>query len=647
MQCLEKNSCGHQGYESSANRPILSLELDPKYKIATVDEALQKHFSIKEKSGSCIKCQNKRSDRRCITKPSEILMVQLNRTDDYRRHEHNEDPINFEGNIQLRKEYFDPQAEGIKNITYELTSVILRSGPNTYSGHYTIIVKGRTGKWTLIDDTETKPINFSNFCREPENKKNAYLFVYTRLSRNPSEDRMFRYNKIFTQDRVSKRLGITRKDGPELLNWSSGTRGPPGLLKMMDMVDSGTQTSPGNASALFANTTASSARQEPRTRIVTKSFISDSSSSDSSVASRKQMPRPALFTDSEISDSESNKSALSLSRSELSPMSVTDDGIEPIPRGSERQPSNKEIMDSNIELMRLLIAFKNQKKFSPPESYQKKAEESSQPSNADLLSSNIEIMRQVIALKNEKKFCPPESSQKQGEDISQISTAEILNSNAEIQRSNAEIIRLLKEQKKSSPPQSSRRQGEGQSQPLTEKILSSNAEILRVLKTLKAQKNPPVSETSQKRIGEPSQQQPITAELLSSNAEILKLLKTLKAQKSSSFASRSSKRKDSYLQPVDGTSDPAGPLMTDDQFEMKAYTEGRPYHNKNSWLRIQYIEYQSSDRENPDKSCRVPLDFAVRGYPVNLLKNPCDSGINADLISILGNLKEDDDIMVD
>ena len=604
MQCLEKNSCGHQGYESSANRPILSLELDPKYKIATVDEALQKHFSIKEKSGSCIKCQNKRSDRRCITKPSEILMVQLNRTDDYRRHEHNEDPINFEGNIQLRKEYFDPQAEGIKNITYELTSVILRSGPNTYSGHYTIIVKGRTGKWTLIDDTEAKPITFSNFCREPKNKKNAYIFVYTRLSRNPSEDRMFRYNKIFTQDRVSKRLGITRKDGPELLNWSSGTRGPPGLLKMMDMVDSGTQTSPGNASALFANTTASSARQEPRTRIVTKSFISDSSSSDSSVASRKQMPRPALFTDSEISDSESNKSASSLSRSELSPMSVTDDGIEPIPRGSERQPSNKEIMESNIELMRLLIAFKNQKKFSPPESYQKKAEESSQPSNADLLSSNIEIMRQIIALKNEKKFCPPESSQKQGEDISQNSTAEILNSNAEIQRSNAEIIRLLKEQKKSSPSQSSRRQGEGQSQPLTEEILSSNAEIL-------------------------------------------KLLKTLKAQKSFSSASRSSKRKDSYLQPVDGTSDPAGPLMTDGQFEMKAYTEGRPYHNKNSWLRIQYIEYQSSDRENPDKSCRVPLDFAVRGYPVNLLKNPCDSGINADLISILGNLKEDDDIMVD
>jgi len=504
--CEGEEPCKNDSYEEEHNWPVLFVEFSPKDNISNVDEAVQRFFTDKDYIGTCQNCLEKEFRLEYITKPSEMLVVELNRIDEDRQKI--EDPINFEGNIQLRKEYFDPRldADTVQNINYELTSVIFHSGPNVNSGHYTIIVKGRTGKWTLINDTETEPISFSKFCRDPENKKNAYMFVYTRLSRNPSADRMLRYNKIFTQDRVSKRLGITRtrNEGPELLDWDAGTRAPPGILKILDMVDSpprssqqppaesrprqspttdqSTQTQQDIASLLFADTATS---PKPRKHIVPiQTSISDSSSesesasalsSSSSEASLKKMPRQARFIDSEDSTSESNRSSSSSSSSSSG---------------------------SSVELE-----------------------------------------------------LGPEYPSSESED-------EIETVPREPQVSNADILRYLKEQKRSSPPRSSQNQREELPHP-------------------------------------------------------------------------------------DGKADPAGPFMGDDEFEMNAYTEGRPYHNKNSWLRIQYIEYQGNDRDNPDKNYRVPLDFAVRGYPINLLKNPCDSGINADLVSILGQLKDDDEIMAD
>lgn len=223
---------------------MLAIQFDSKSKIKTVEEAILVHLEMENDAGSCRRCKCKQINTEYISKPSEMFIVQLNRNDDDGKKVNK--AIDFEGHVKIKGEHLDPRIESSSNqsIQYELTAVIMHSGASVERGHYTIITKGRTGKWTLIDDETVTPIAIGEFCKLPRTQKDAYIFVYTRCPRQPTEERMIRHQRIYTVDRIGKRLQRKITSAPNNnLDWSSVNRQPEsqpktGLFGQIDLTSS-------------------------------------------------------------------------------------------------------------------------------------------------------------------------------------------------------------------------------------------------------------------------------------------------------------------------------------------------------------------------------------------------------------------------
>ncbi|KAJ5984385.1 hypothetical protein N7481_006484 [Penicillium waksmanii] len=256
QQCRGEKCCADTTYQKESGWPVLSLQFDSKSKVKTVEEAILAHLDMQTLAGSCRKCKCKQMQKEYISKPSEMFVVQLNRNEEDGTKI--DKAIDFEGHVKIKGEYFDPRIESAsnQNITYELTSVILHSGSSADQGHYTIIVRGRTNKWTLIDDETATPISISTFCRLPQTQKDAYLFVYTRCPRQPTEERMIRHQKIYTVDRIEKRLQQKVTSFPnEKLNWSSVHRRPESQATPQGRFGTMDLTSSPSVQSISSNTT--------------------------------------------------------------------------------------------------------------------------------------------------------------------------------------------------------------------------------------------------------------------------------------------------------------------------------------------------------------------------------------------------------
>jgi hypothetical protein len=254
QQCKGEKCCKDTTYQQESGWPVLSIQFDPESKVKTVEEAILAHINMQTLAGPCGECGCKQMQKEYISKPSEMFVVQLNRTGEGGTKI--DKAIDFEGHVKIKGEHLDPRIESASshNILYELTAVILHSGASVDQGHYTIIVKGRTNKWTLIDDEKAIPITISDFCRKPQTQKDAYIFAYTRWPRQPTEERMIRNQRIYTVDRIEKRLQRQNTSLP-----SGKFRQPESYTKPQGASGKINLTSSPSVQSISSNTTSSNA----------------------------------------------------------------------------------------------------------------------------------------------------------------------------------------------------------------------------------------------------------------------------------------------------------------------------------------------------------------------------------------------------
>ena len=129
---------------------------------------------------ACALCKGDQSSREVITNPPEILFVHMERLGFTK-----EGPgKKTEYPIKLQDFTLDKKYNSLKvDVEYELTSVILHHAMFEFDlgGHYTILVKGKDGGWTHLDDA-SKPVSMTgeqmaetmSFCGD------AYGFTFRR-----------------------------------------------------------------------------------------------------------------------------------------------------------------------------------------------------------------------------------------------------------------------------------------------------------------------------------------------------------------------------------------------------------------------------------------------------------------------------------
>lgn len=202
----DNNACPNILYRPQNGFPVFPITFRQDSKFTTVEEAITEHLTREPYEGPCQRCGCKSYERKYITHPAEFFLVHLNREGRTRKIEN---PVEFGGDIKLKADLFDPRINKAwtQNVNYELTSVIFHSGATPQEGHYTIIVKGRIGKWAMIDDETTRAISLPDLSKLPKYKKSCYIFAYTRTTRHPTEEKMIRYQKIFTAEGLQKRRG--------------------------------------------------------------------------------------------------------------------------------------------------------------------------------------------------------------------------------------------------------------------------------------------------------------------------------------------------------------------------------------------------------------------------------------------------------
>lgn len=304
QQCRGEKCCTDTTYQKESGWPVLAIQFGSKSKVKTVEEAILAHLDMQTLAGSCHKCKCKQMQKEYISKPSEMFVVQLNRTEEDGTKI--DKAIDFEGHVKIKGEYFDPRIESAsnQNITYELTSVILHSGSDTDHGHYTIIVKGRTNKWTLIDDEKATPIAISTFCRLPQTQKDAYLFVYTRCPRQPTEERMIRHQKIYTVDRIEKRLQRKVASFPdEKLDWSGVSRRPESPPKHQGRFGTMDITSSPSVQSISINTTSNRSSSIQTTPAAMRGTVAATGQPPAALpVSYASQPTPANLPEKDLKD---------------------------------------------------------------------------------------------------------------------------------------------------------------------------------------------------------------------------------------------------------------------------------------------------------------------------------------------------------
>ncbi|KAJ5156503.1 hypothetical protein N7492_009306 [Penicillium capsulatum] len=157
--------------------------------LTSIDEMITSFFSANpiEETG-CPDCSHARLTQECLGRPPELLLVHLNRIR-YRDGELQkiDRKATFRETIELDRAVFDPRLAAADDVEYQLSSVILHRGRSTQSGHYRIVVRGRAGQWSLLDD-ESAPRHydsFEDFASGQSIQSEVYLLAYRRLCFDP------------------------------------------------------------------------------------------------------------------------------------------------------------------------------------------------------------------------------------------------------------------------------------------------------------------------------------------------------------------------------------------------------------------------------------------------------------------------------
>lgn len=149
----------------------------------TLSDIIEHHFDHEDDFGVCAHCGGNKTSREQIGSFPEILLVQLNRTNQEGQKIDTEVYLSDKLNIETR--FIDERwGNERKVIQYKLSSVVLHHGQDVTRGHYSIGVKGKGDEWTKANDTQTLDWDPEGPGGNPVHLATGYLFAYRRLPTN-------------------------------------------------------------------------------------------------------------------------------------------------------------------------------------------------------------------------------------------------------------------------------------------------------------------------------------------------------------------------------------------------------------------------------------------------------------------------------
>lgn len=169
-------------------------------------KAVQQWFAQRELGLKCEECKNDRLDKDYFQQTPECLVVHLNRIKpDKGGYSKIKSRISMSETLQLNGACFDPNIGALEEkVHYELTSVIMHTGPSPDLGHYYMVVKGPGGKWASIDDKKVHQFDtFEDWATRSKARIDAYMFAYRRITADE-------YQTIKSQEKKKKRSPADR-----------------------------------------------------------------------------------------------------------------------------------------------------------------------------------------------------------------------------------------------------------------------------------------------------------------------------------------------------------------------------------------------------------------------------------------------------
>lgn len=168
--------CAFCRHVSPTVEPFLDLSLEIAG-VSSVQAALQKFTAAEKLSGEnryrCDGCKDLvvASKRFAIRRAPNVLCLHLKRFDRSRKDVRF---IRYPTSLDLSP-YMHGKPDGVKAV-YELCSVLVHHGSSPHFGHYLAYVRAPDGRWTLKDDTISRPVQSSVAL-----KQKAYMLFYTRI----------------------------------------------------------------------------------------------------------------------------------------------------------------------------------------------------------------------------------------------------------------------------------------------------------------------------------------------------------------------------------------------------------------------------------------------------------------------------------
>ena len=170
-KCLSCNNLTKLNYDNYLNKIQLSIN---KNYINSLDDALS-YYSITNEMNeyNCEKCNTtgKAKERTLLTLLPNYITIQL------LRFKNDGSKINKSIDVPLRLN-FDNYSYKMRDMNYELTSVICHIDFSIMSGHYISVIK-RSNNWYIQNDNDVKKV--SEYSAFEYIKKKGYILIYKKI----------------------------------------------------------------------------------------------------------------------------------------------------------------------------------------------------------------------------------------------------------------------------------------------------------------------------------------------------------------------------------------------------------------------------------------------------------------------------------
>ncbi|KAJ6186316.1 hypothetical protein N7519_007617 [Penicillium mononematosum] len=185
-RCAGKNPCEPKYISNRQRFLMISLsgeEGDTLPEKPTLSDMIERHFDHEDDFGACEQCGGKKTSRDQIGSFPELLLVQLNRTDQWGKKIDTHVYLSEQLDIETR--FIDERwGNERKVVQYKLTSVVLHHGQDVTRGHYSIGVKGKGDTWSKANDALVMNWDPEGPGGNPTHLATGYLFTYRRLPTN-------------------------------------------------------------------------------------------------------------------------------------------------------------------------------------------------------------------------------------------------------------------------------------------------------------------------------------------------------------------------------------------------------------------------------------------------------------------------------